>query len=200
MNNLKVFILRKVLIILIVIIPVLTNAHCGPNFKTFSLLAGGYYSSQTGYLNTFSFNFERGNSNKLFLPYYSIGINKSFIKNYNEYGLKFRMNLISIYSKLLFKKIGKHRIIPYLIVQNSLKQVENETINKNNYNVKIGYGITTNNYSMGRIRTVASIEVGYIIPNKTCNQKSEFFAEIKVGIGINTRKVYRRTNNQKQTL
>lgn len=184
--------MRKFILILLIFVPAIINAHCGPNFKTFSLLAGGNYSSKTGYFNTFSLNFERGNSNKLFLPYYSIGINKNFTKNYNEYGIKFRMNLISIYSKLLFKKIGNYRIIPYLLIQYSLKQKNNETINKNNYNIKIGYGITTNNYSMGRIRTVASIEVGYIIPNKICNQKSDFFAEVKIGIGYNTRKIYRR--------
>lgn len=193
--------MKKVLIILLILIPNMTYAVFGWRFKDISFLAGQQYGYNHRPLWALELQFNRFNRSCTRIEkYFGFSTNYAFMNNHYEMGVKTLWNPSNIY----FRINRYTNLLPYLYGQANFSETKTQISNtnqqgiSNNFIFRPGIGMTGyfNTFKAINIRT--QIQFGYNMINRhSFNIKNNGTIEFKVGFGFNLYTIKHRKYNSK---
>ncbi len=174
-----------VVIFILILLPLSTSARMGWWFTNYSLLYGGLYHLQGSYLQNIEFVYDQGTKTCTSRPsHFGFGANTSFNHNYAEFGLKAFYNP----TRITFWISRMLHLSPYLYAQANYTFDNLVSDNRQYLGFRSGLGFLTI-HGRKKVTFRISAQVGYNI-NPYVNEVAHGLSvELKVGIGLNIKRI-----------
>ncbi len=171
--------------LILILLPLSTSARMGWRFTNYSLLYGGLYHLQSGYLQNIELLYDQGWRSCTSGPsHFGFGANASFNSSYSEFGVKGFYNP----TRITFPFIRALLLSPYLYAQANYSFDNLANDNRQYFGFRPGLGFLTI-HSRGTLTFRVSAQVGYNI-NSYINEVAHGLSiELKVGIGLNIKRI-----------
>lgn len=176
-------------------IPVICLGKVGWTFNDYSILAGQQYRVGLRPLQNHELQYDNYSTSCTRQSHYlGLGLNYSFNDNIKEFGIKAMYNP----TRINIKVTRTIKFYPYFFGQGNFIQTkytdpisaQNKQINK--YGLRPGIGLSGNVRDNKVLNIRTSLQVGYnILFDNAESLKKPLTLEIKVGIGINSKKIKR---------
>ena len=171
--------------LILILLPLSINARMGWWFNNYSLLYGGLYHLQSGYLQNIELLYDKGRRSCTSRPtYFGFGANASVNSNYSEFGIKGFYNP----TRITFPFIRALLLSPYLYAQANYTLDNLANDNRQYFGFRPGLGLISIH---GRKKVIfrVSAQVGYNINSYVNEVAHGLSVELKVGIGLNIKRI-----------
>lgn len=169
------------IIIILLLLPLSSNARVGWGFSNYSLFYGGLYHLQGGYMQNVEILYDRSiRSCVSRTPHFGIGANVSFNSNYSEFGLKGLYNP----TRITYWFSRNLHLFPYIYAQANYSVSNLDQQDRSYYGFRPGVGIITNN-DRGTSMFRLLVQIGYNFNAYSKEVANGLSVELKLGIGIN---------------